>query len=151
MSRVTIRDIAREADVSIATVSKYLNGRTDLRKKNYLAIQAAIERLDYKVNMVARSLAQKPLKIGVLVPSTFNEYFDPMIEGMKEVVESLVDHKVTAVYERFNGYLGDEEVIQTLNNFIQQGVNGIISVSYTHLDVYKRQVYNNYILFAKGS
>lgn len=126
MSRVTIRDIAREADVSIATVSKYLSGRTDMREKNIAAIQSAIERLDYKVNLVARSLAQKPIKLGILLPSTFDEYFDSMLEGMKCVVDSLADHKLTAVYARFNGYHDDAAVIDTLNSFIDQGVNGII-------------------------
>lgn len=126
VSRVTIRDIAREADVSIATVSKYLSGRTDMREKNIAAIQSAIERLDYKVNLVARSLAQKPIKLGVLLPSTFDEYFDSMLEGMKSVVDSLADRKLTAIYARFNGYRDDAAVIDTLNSFIDQGVNGII-------------------------
>ena len=126
LARVTIRDIARESGVSVGTVSKYLSGRTDLREKNRIAIRSAIEGLDYRVNMVARCLAQKPIKLGVLLPSTFDGYFDPMLEGMRSVAESLADHKLTAVYERYRGYDDEEKVTQTLGRFIEEGVNGII-------------------------
>lgn len=126
MPRVTIRDIARESGVSIGTVSKYLSGRTDLREKNLVAIRSAIERLDYKVNMVARCLAQKPIKLGFLLPSTFDAYFDPMLEGMCSVVDSLADHKLTAVCERYKGYSDEAKINDTLERFIEEGVNGII-------------------------
>ena len=107
MARVTIRDIARESGVSVGTVSKYLSGRTDLREKNLIAIRSAIEGLDYRVNIVARCLAQKPIRLGVLLPSTFDGYFDPMLEGMRSVADALADHKLTAVYERYEGYDDD--------------------------------------------
>ncbi len=51
----TIKDIARETGLSLATISKYLNGGT-LREKNRLAVKQAIEKLDYHVNGYARSL-----------------------------------------------------------------------------------------------
>lgn len=126
MKKVTIRDIAREANVSVGTVSKYLNGRTDMREENRTAIQQAITRLDYSVNMVARTLAHKPITIGVLLSSTFEEYFTPMEEGIRSEVQSLVDHKVSAVYERYAGYYDDEKINQTLEEYIRRGVNGVI-------------------------
>ena len=126
MKKVTIRDIAREANVSVGTVSKYLNGRTDMREDNRKAISEAIERLDYTVNMVARTLAHKPIKIGVLLSSAFDEYFNPMEEGIRSAVDSLVDHKVSALYGRYAGYYDDQKIIDTLENYIRQDVNGII-------------------------
>ena len=45
----TIKDIARETGLSLATISKYLNGG-NLREKNRAAIEAAIKKLDYHVN-----------------------------------------------------------------------------------------------------
>ena len=126
MKKVTIRDIAREANVSVGTVSKYLNGRTDMREANRRAISEAIERLDYSVNMVARTLAHKPIKIGVLLSSVFDEYFTPMLEGIRGAVDSLVDHKVSAVYERYAGYYDDQKIIDILEDYMRQDVNGII-------------------------
>ena len=126
MKKVTIRDIAREAKVSVGTVSKYLNGRTDMRDANRKAISEAISRLDYSVNMVARTLAHKPIKIGVLLPSVFDEYFKSMMEGIRGAVDSLVDHKVSAVYARYAGYYDDQKIIDILEDYISQDVNGII-------------------------
>ena len=126
MARVTIKDIAREAGVSVGTVSKYLSGRTDLREKNIIAIRAAIDSLNYRVNMVARCLAQKPIRLGVLLPSTFDGYFDPMLAGMRSVADALADHKLTAVYERYEGYDDEVKVTRTLERFIEEGVNGVI-------------------------
>jgi len=126
VKKVTIRDIAREANVSVGTVSKYLNGRTDMREDNRKAISEAIERLDYSVNMVARTLAHKPIKIGVLLSSAFDEYFNPMEEGIRSAVNALVDHKVSAVYSRYAGYYDDQKIIDTLDSYIRQNVNGII-------------------------
>lgn len=126
VKKVTIRDIAREANVSVGTVSKYLNGRTDMREDNRRAISDAIQRLDYTVNMVARTLAHKPIKIGVLLSAAFDEYFNPMEEGIRSAVDSLVDHKVSAVYGRYAGYYDDQKIIDTLEDYIRQDVNGII-------------------------
>lgn len=126
MKKVTIRDIAREAGVSVGTVSKYLNGRTDMREANRRAISEAIENLDYSVNMVARTLAHKPIRIGVLLSSAFDEYFNPMLEGMRGAVDSLVDHKVSALYERYAGYYDDQKIGDILEEYIRRDVNGII-------------------------
>ena len=49
----TIKDIARETGLSLATISKYLNGGS-LREKNRQAIEQAIRKLDYHVNEYAR-------------------------------------------------------------------------------------------------
>lgn len=126
LKKVTIRDIAREANVSVGTVSKFLNGRTDMREENRVAISQAIERLDYSVNRVARTLAHKPITIGVLLSSSFDEYFNPMEEGIRSTVDSLIDHKVTAIYERYAGYYDDHKINETLESYIRQQVNGII-------------------------
>lgn len=130
MKKVTIRDIAREANVSVGTVSKYLNGHTDMREANRRAIAEAVERLDYSVNRVARTLAHKPVKIGVLLSSSFDEYFNPMMQGIQNAVAALVDHKVTAVYERFAGYYDDRKIISTLEDYIRERVDGIILAPY---------------------
>ena len=49
----TIKDIARETGLSLATISKYLNGG-NLREKNRAAIEAAIKKLDYHVAWCCR-------------------------------------------------------------------------------------------------
>ena len=64
----TIKDVARRTGLSLSTISKYLNGG-NVREENRLAIDAAIEELDYSVNVFARSLkANRSMTIGVLLP-----------------------------------------------------------------------------------
>ena len=71
---VTIKDVAERAGVSIATVSKYLNGG-HLREKYRSRVEEAVSALDYKVNEVARNLKkQRTFLIGVLTPGIACSY-----------------------------------------------------------------------------
>lgn len=64
----TIKDIARETGLGLATISSYLNGG-NVREKNRVKIQAAIEKLDYKINETARGLkTDRTNTIGVIIP-----------------------------------------------------------------------------------
>lgn len=80
--RSTIKDVAREAEVSTMTVSRVIN------KKEYIApvtrekVLAAIEKLNYQLNTVARSLvAKKTDFIGLLVPDIGNPFFADLVKG----------------------------------------------------------------------
>ena len=65
---ITIKDVARETGLSIATISKYLNGGNVL-EENGARIACAVEKLGYKVNTIARGLkTSKTLTAGVLIP-----------------------------------------------------------------------------------
>ncbi len=70
----TIKDVAKKAGVSIATVSKYLNGGNVL-EENRIAIREAISALHYQVNTVARGMkTRRSMTVGVLIPS-LADYF----------------------------------------------------------------------------
>lgn len=84
----TIKDIARETGLSIATVSKYMNGAT-LREKNRIAIERAIKKLDYTVNEYARGLkSNKSRTIGVVIPELSNVFVTQIITKMEEILRS---------------------------------------------------------------
>ncbi|WP_046655442.1 LacI family DNA-binding transcriptional regulator [Clostridium tetani] len=55
----TINDVAREAGVSISTVSRVLNNNYPVKEETRKRIEEAIEKLNYKPNMLARSLITK--------------------------------------------------------------------------------------------
>lgn len=68
-SRVTIKDVAREAGVSIATVSRILNKTYPVKKEKVFKVQQAIQRLGYQPNILARRLAGGRLNaIGLIIP-----------------------------------------------------------------------------------
>lgn len=75
---VTIRDVAREAGVSVTTVSRALNGYDDVAEMTRARIHDIARRLDYHPNMAARSLqASKAGAIGLIIPSMLHRPGDP--------------------------------------------------------------------------
>lgn len=84
----TISDVAREAGVSVATVSNYLNGTARLSPTTYEAVQAATEKLGYVPNFNARSLrAQSTKTIGLLVPNLINPFYTEMAASMERTAQ----------------------------------------------------------------
>ncbi|MHB1375861.1 MAG: LacI family DNA-binding transcriptional regulator [Candidatus Humimicrobiaceae bacterium] len=82
----TIKDIAKEANVSGATVSNALNNTGRLNTETKKRIEGIAKDLDYKPNIIARALSLKKTKIiGVFVPEISNEYYSQVISGMEEI------------------------------------------------------------------
>lgn len=83
---VTIKDIARETGLGIATISSYLNGN-NVREANKIAIQECIERLGYLRNDYARGLKTKRSRtIGVLVPELDNLFSMTIVSQMSQIL-----------------------------------------------------------------
>ena len=69
MKRITIYDVAKEADVSLATVSRVINGSEVVREDTRIKVQEAIEKLGYKPNAIAHGHAlQKTTTIAIVMP-----------------------------------------------------------------------------------
>ena len=69
MAAATIRDVAREAGVSVATVSRVINNSTQVSEETALKVQSAIDALDYSPSQIARRLSiGRTHTIGVVVP-----------------------------------------------------------------------------------
>ena len=84
----TIKDVAQSAGVSIATVSRVLNGSSSVKPATKAAIQRAIEKLNYHPNALARGLQKKQSKtIGVLFPDATSYYFAEIIRGINNSVQ----------------------------------------------------------------
>jgi LacI family transcriptional regulator len=81
--RVTIRDVAREAGVSVATVSRVLNGSGPASADAEHRIREAAARLDYAPNEAARALIRsRTYTLGVLLPDLHGEFFSELIRGI---------------------------------------------------------------------
>lgn len=79
----TIRDVAREAGVSIATVSRVFNQSSLVRQDTCEHVRAVAARLDYWPNSAARSLiTHRTSAIGVLLPDLYGEFFSEVIRGI---------------------------------------------------------------------
>jgi LacI family transcriptional regulator len=83
-SRSTIADVARKAKVSIATVSRVLNGTAPVDKATAERVQAAIAELNYFPHEAARTLAsRKTNTIGLLLPEIGGAFFQPLLRGVE--------------------------------------------------------------------
>lgn len=83
---VTIRDVAREAGVSVASASRALNDRDNVTAATRDRVRAAAKRLSYVPHSGARSLTlRKTDSIGVVLPDLFGEFFSELIRGMDRV------------------------------------------------------------------
>ena len=84
---VTIRDVAREASVSVATVSRYLNQNAPVSENLAHRIQHVMERLDYVPQSTARHLAlRKKNTIGLLLTNMHNNFFASLLAGIEGTV-----------------------------------------------------------------
>jgi len=85
--RVTIREVADLAGVSIATVSRVLNGRDDVSDETREAVTRVIRDNGYRANRSARGLsAGRTGLIGVLVPLVYPAYFAGILAGAAEAL-----------------------------------------------------------------
>lgn len=84
--RVTIADVAREAEVSIATVSRFMNGRKgEMSAATHLRLREVVERLGYVPNSAAQSLKTGRSKlIGVALADIAHMYWSTMLAGVEE-------------------------------------------------------------------
>ncbi len=79
-----INDVAREAGVSISTVSRVLNNNYPVKKATRQKVEEAIEKLNFKPNLLARGLITgRSHTVGIVVPSISNWFFSTIIEDIQ--------------------------------------------------------------------
>lgn len=87
-SSVTIRDVAKKAGVSPATVSRYINDSAPVSAEVAARIREVMIDLKYVPSAAARQLAmQKAHAIGVLLTSLNREFLSPLVSGIESVVQ----------------------------------------------------------------
>lgn len=80
----TIVDVAKEANVSVATVSRVVNGNYPVKEETRLRVKSAIKKLKYVPNIQARELnTRRSTTIGVVVPGLYNMFFAEVINGIE--------------------------------------------------------------------
>jgi LacI family transcriptional regulator len=98
--RPTIVDVAKRARVSIATVSRVLNG-VHVREESRERVEKAVERLGYRHNKIARGLVTgKSGVIGVIVPGVVGHLYGQMARGIEEIVMAHHLHMVIVTNTR---------------------------------------------------
>ncbi len=82
----TMKDLSHETGLGLATISKYFNGGS-VREKNRILIEAAVKKLHYVPNEVARSLKTRQTRIvGVVIPELSNTFITSIISSMEDIL-----------------------------------------------------------------
>ncbi|WP_246067100.1 LacI family DNA-binding transcriptional regulator [Paenibacillus koleovorans] len=90
-----IKQVAQEANVSTATVSRVLNRSGYVSDDVVQRVYEAVEKLGYRMNAIARSLKQdRTQTIGVIVPDISNPYFMQLARGLEDVVQAAGYHLI---------------------------------------------------------
>jgi len=98
-SSVTIRDVARQAGVSVATVSRYINQNTPVSPEVAKRLDKVLTELRYVPHAAARHLAsRKTWVVGLLVNSLHNEFFVPLLNGAEAVIREKEYNLIIATY-----------------------------------------------------
>lgn len=121
----SIKDVAREAGVSIATVSRVLNDIDVVNEDTKKKVLEAIKKLGYRPNIVARSLkTQKTKTVGILVPDISSGFYPEIVRGAEDVA-NIYDYNVILCNSDFD-IEKEKEYLRVLK---EKMVDGVIYMS----------------------
>lgn len=119
---VTIYDVAREARVSMATVSRVVNGNQNVKPETRNKVNEVIKKLNYRPNAVARGLASKrTTTVGVIIPDISNVYYSQLARGLEDIATMYKYHSIIS-----NSDNDSEKEKEIFNNLLSKQVDGII-------------------------
>lgn len=119
---VTIYDVAREARVSMATVSRVVNGNQNVKPETRNKVNEVIKKLNYRPNAVARGLASKrTTTVGVIIPDISNVYYSQLARGLEDIATMYKYHSIIS-----NSDNDPEKEKEIFNNLLSKQVDGII-------------------------
>lgn len=124
-TKATRTDVARRAGVSVATVSNTLNHPERVRPETVAEVRRAMEALDYRPNMVARSLiTQRTMQLGIVLDDIRNPFYGEVVEKFEAAAER----------EGYFVYVcpGLTKIDSYFDNFISRGIDGAFVVALPH-------------------
>ncbi|ARK31746.1 catabolite control protein A [Halalkalibacter krulwichiae] len=134
----TIYDVAREAGVSMATVSRVVNGNPNVKPATRKKVLDAIERLGYRPNAVARGLAsKKTTTVGVIIPDISSIFFAELARGIEDIA-TMYKYNIILC----NSDQNQDKEIHLINTLLEKQVDGIVfmggQITEEHVEQFKR-------------
>ena len=121
--RISLKDLAQELGVSIATVSRALRSSPEIGQEMQEKVKALAKRLNYRPNPFAQSLRKEaPRVIGVVVPNLVTHYYAAVLDGIEDEARKEGYSVISA-----NTHEDSEAEVRAIDNFIGLHVEGIIA------------------------
>lgn len=138
MNNITIYDVAREAKVSMATVSRVVNGNPNVKPATRKKVMEVIDRLGYRPNAVARGLAsKKTTTVGLIIPDISNIFFAELARGIEDIATM---YKYNIILS--NSDENTEKELHLLNTMLGKQVDGLIfmgaNITEEHMEEFKK-------------
>lgn len=135
---VTIYDVAREANVSMATVSRVVNGNPNVKPTTRKKVLEVISRLGYRPNAVARGLAsKKTTTVGVIIPDISSTFFAELARGVEDIATM---YKYNIILS--NSDQNKDKELHLLNTMLGKQVDGIVfmggNISEKHVEEFEK-------------
>ncbi|WP_188983917.1 LacI family DNA-binding transcriptional regulator [Pseudomonas matsuisoli] len=128
LSRTGLRDVARLAGVSTATVSRVLNGSATVRDDKRQAVQRACSDLGYVLNAAARTLSsRRSMTIGAVVPTLATETFSRPLAAFQRTVH---EAGYTLLVASFG--FDEQTELKEVQTMLEHGVDALMVVGRTH-------------------
>jgi LacI family transcriptional regulator len=129
-SAVTVHDVAAQAGVSIATVSRALNGNRPMSQELRDQVLAAADTLGYRVNLLGRALrVRRTFSLGLVVPDLENPFFSALAQQVsRSFSRSNID---VFVYSADNDIKLEHRGIQS---FLGRQVDGLVLIPCNEID-----------------
>lgn len=120
--KITIKEIAKQLNISVSTVSRALRDTYDVSEATKKAVQELAKELDYEPNQLAKNLVKSSTKtIGVIVPNLGYYYFTAVIEHIEKAAHQAgYSVLISQSHENY------EREVQNVQNMIQSRVEGVI-------------------------
>ena len=124
---ITIYDVAKEAKVSMATVSRVVNNNPNVKEDTRLRVQEVIKKLRYTPNAVARGLAsKKTTTIGIVLPDIADLFSAEVVSGIESVANMYKYNIILA------NSCDDKEIEKNIfASFVSKQVDGIIYLGHS--------------------
>jgi LacI family transcriptional regulator len=135
ISKVTISDIARELNITAATVSRALHDHPAIKEATKKAVREAAIKLNYQPNKLASSLRLgKSNIIGVIIPSAEINFFGSVVHGIEKIANE--NNYNVLIYQTNEMYEYEKKGVQTFLRSQVDGVLASISKETINLDHY---------------
>lgn len=134
----TIKDIADLAGVSRGTVDRVLNNRGAVNPKTAEKIMDIVHALDYRPNKAGLALAaqKKKYKIGVILFSENNPFFDEVMAGVQAKAVELQDYGITTITRRVEFDMNAQ--LNAIDALLEEGIHGLMLAPYNHMRIQEK-------------
>ena len=126
MKKITIKDIADQTGLSKGAVSKALGGKKGVSESTRQTVLQTAKNMGYQVNTVAQALARSTMKLGIIIPSVWEEYYGELRKGIDKGLAQISRFNVVGEYKYYDGLYSSDGIASAMDELAETQVDGVI-------------------------